>query len=58
MHPTDAISWGAELALADTESIVNAFAQGRYISVDIRSEDTQAWTVTGIDLEAEMRGYF
>jgi hypothetical protein len=37
---------------------VNCFAQGRYISVEVRSTGSTVWELTGIELEAELRGYF
>lgn len=58
MTPTDSITWSTEQALTEPEQIVNTFAQGRYLSVEVRSEDTEVWQVSGIDLEAELRGYF
>ena len=58
MTPSDDITWSSEQTLTEPEQIVNAFAQGRYISVEIRSAGSEVWTVTGIDLEAELRGYF
>ena len=59
MHPNDSMTWATEVELdTATSQIVDAFAQGRYISVEVRSDDTDVWTVTGIDLEAELRGYF
>lgn len=58
MTPTDSIAWSAEVALDEPEQIVNTFAQGRYISVELRSEDDDVWQLSGIDLEAELRGYF
>jgi hypothetical protein len=55
--PSDSILWSAEVALVEPEQVVNTFAQGRYISVEVRSEDSNVWLVTGIELEAELRGY-
>lgn len=57
MQPNSAIDWSPEVTISDTEQIVNAFAQGRYIGVEIRSADGVIWKVTGVDLEAELRGY-
>ena len=57
MTPTDSITWAAEQALTEPDQIVNMFAQGRYISVEVRSIDSDVWTVSGIDIEAELRGY-
>lgn len=58
MEPNDAISWCNEVAITDPEQVVNCFAQGRYISVEVRSAGSDVWQLTGIDLEAEFRGYF
>jgi hypothetical protein len=58
MQPNSAINWSPEVTLSDTEQIVNAFALGRYIAVEIRGADGVIWKVTGVDLEAELRGYF
>lgn len=58
MTPAGAISWSTEVALTEPEQIANLFAQGRYISVEARSQDAAVWTLTGLDLEAELRGYF
>lgn len=57
MTTDSTITWGHEVELPEGQQIVNAFAQGRYISIEIRSEDASPWVVTGIDIEAEMRGY-
>lgn len=61
MDSEDSITWGSEITLAAGDSIVDVpsgGAMGRFISAEVRSEDTQAWIITGIDLEAELRGYF
>lgn len=57
MTPTDSIAWSNEVALDEPEQIVNVITQGRYISFEIRSNSDDVWTVTGVDIEAEMRGY-
>ena len=57
MTPTAPITWSAPVSLAEPSQIVNAFAQGRYISVEISASNSSTWKVTGIELEAEMRGY-
>jgi hypothetical protein len=57
MTPTDDIEWSNEVALNEPDQIVNIIAQGRYISYEIRSNNDKAWTVTAVDIEAEMRGY-
>jgi hypothetical protein len=58
MEPNDTIAWSDEVSITDPEQIVNCFAQGRYISVEIRSTGSEVWKVTGLDLEIEQRGYF
>lgn len=58
MTPSDSITWSSEVSLSAPDQIVNVFAQGRYISVEARSTGTEVWTISGIDLEAELRGYF
>ncbi len=55
--PTGAISWSPEVEITQGQQIVNTFAQGRYIAVEVRGEDSNIWKCTGIDLEAELRGY-
>lgn len=53
------ILWGAEEALPEGENIANCTCdQGRFISLEIRGQDAEAFLVTGVDLEAELRGYF
>jgi hypothetical protein len=58
MTPTDSITWSSEVALDEPDQIVDAFAVGRYISLELRSEDDDVWLVSGVDIEAELRGYF
>lgn len=58
MTVTDTIAWSNEVALVEPAGSVELIALGRLISVEIRSEGSNVWTVTGIDIEAEMRGYF
>jgi hypothetical protein len=57
MTPTDAITWSDEIALTEPEQIANVVALGRYISVELRSIGSDVWQVSGIELEAELRGY-
>jgi hypothetical protein len=58
MSISDAVTWSAEVPLTEPQQVVNVFAQGRYISFEIRSTGSEVWTITGVDLEAELRGYF
>lgn len=57
MTPTDTIAWSDEVELLEPEQIVNATCVGRYISFEVRSIGTDVWTVSGVELEAELRGY-
>ena len=41
---------------ADDE-YVDAMVIGRYIAFEISSTTTKPWRITGVDLEAELRGY-
>jgi len=58
MEPNDSITWSDEVTITDPEQIVNCFAQGRYLSVEIRSAGSSVWKITGLELEMELRGYF
>lgn len=57
MTPDGAITWGTEQSLAEGEQVVNCLAQGRYIAVEVRSAGSDVWSVSGIDIEYELRGY-
>jgi hypothetical protein len=59
MDPNDPVSWSTIVNLdTSTDQVVNCFAQGRYISVEVSSSGTPLWVLSGLDLEAELRGYF
>lgn len=58
MQPNDSTTWSNEVSITSPEQVVNLFAQGRYISVEMRSTGSTRWELTGIDLEIEQRGYF
>ena len=51
-------TWSDEVRMTAGDEIANLFAVGRYIAVEVRSSDENPWKLTGIDIEAEMRGYF
>lgn len=57
MTPTGPTTWSNEVSITSPDQIVNCFAMGRYISVEVRSIGAEVWKVTGIDLEVEIRGY-
>jgi len=56
--PTGPTTWSPEVAITAPQQIVNTFAQGRYISIEVRSNDVVVWKLTALELEAELRGYF
>jgi hypothetical protein len=58
MTPTGTITWADEVPLQDGQQIANCFAVGRYIAVEVRSDDQNVWKCTGVELEAELRGYY
>ena len=53
----ESISWGASQSMVSSDGFVNVLATGRYISVEITATTTTAFKISGIDIEAEMRGY-
>lgn len=53
----ESISWGASVTLNSDAGFVNYIATGRYISVEVTTTTTDTFKITGLDLEAEMRGY-
>lgn len=58
MEPTAPLSWSNEVELVEPANIANLFAQGRYISVQVRSEGSAVWALGGLDIEFETRGYY
>lgn len=57
MAPTGPIRWSPEVTFTEDSQVVNTFAQGRYISIEVRSAGEELWAITGINIEVEMRGY-
>ncbi len=58
MVNSDAISWSNEVTFTvGTDAHVDTFAQGKYLSFEFRSDGLEVWTMTGFDVEAELRGY-
>lgn len=58
MTPTGDITWSTEAEIVEPAGHFDRFAQGRYISVELRSEDGNVWRVMGFEPEYELRGYF
>lgn len=57
MTPSGPINWSPEVSLTSPQQIVDTFAMGRYISIEIRSDNTRVWKVPSFDIEVEFRGY-
>lgn len=57
MTPNGSITWSSEFTLTEPNQLAPLFAAGRYISVEVRSSGAEVWTIAGIDLEYELRGY-
>ncbi len=58
MTTTGDMAWSNEVALNEPDQIVDVFTLGRYFSVEVRSNADAVWTLNGIDIEYELRGYF
>lgn len=58
MTPGGSVTWDAERTLTSPDQVVDCFAMGRYINAELRSEDADVWQISGLDLEADLRGYF
>ncbi len=55
----DPIAWGTEEELAATEQECNATCdEGRYISLELRSEDAERWVITGVDIDYVFTGSY
>lgn len=57
MTPSGPVTWSPEVTLTSPASVVDSFATGRFISIEIRSADTADWTLAAVGLELEPRGY-
>jgi hypothetical protein len=53
----DNIAWYAEQTLTEPDDFVNVLVMGKYISVEIRSDSTDQWQLSGFDFEFDNRGY-
>ncbi len=58
MTPTGPTEWSAYELMTGNEQIVSLNTVGRYISVEVRSVNGQQWKLTGVQLVAELRGYY
>ena len=58
MVNNEAIAWSNEVTFTvGTDKHVDTFAQGKFLSFEFRSDGEKKWTMTGFDIEAELRGY-
>lgn len=59
MTAEGSITYSDETTLEEGEQIANIIApHGRYIAIRIRGEGSDPWSVSGVELEADVRGYF
>lgn len=54
---TDAITWSSTV-ITSPDQIGYLFAQGRYISYELRTEGAEQWRSPGFDLEYRLGGYY
>jgi hypothetical protein len=59
VRPTldDPVAWGMPLQLEPGQQFVNVRAMGRFVSIRIGATGTDLWTLSGFDVEYELRGY-
>lgn len=55
--PEGTITWSNAVTFNSDTPFVNLIAKGRYISWEVSATTAQAWALTGLDIEAEQRGY-
>lgn len=58
MTTNDTIVFGSEFALVEPAQIVDREIQGRFITVQVRSANSEQWVLNSIEIEGELRGYF
>jgi hypothetical protein len=51
------VDYTAPATMNSDDQFIDAMVLGRLISVEVSATTTKPWRITGIDLEAEMRGY-
>lgn len=54
----DSISWSTPVTFNSDGGFANVLAMGKYISVEIAATTAVTFKITGVDLEADMRGFF
>lgn len=53
----ESITWQNTVTLNTDDGYVNVLATGRFVSVEVATETTKTFKLTGLDIEAELRGY-
>ncbi len=53
----DAVSWTSPVTFNSDDGFANVLAIGKYISVEVSTTTATTFKITGLDLEAETRGY-
>lgn len=53
----EAITWTATQTMQSDDQFINVLATGRLISVEVAATTDKPFKITGLDVEAEMRGY-
>lgn len=53
----DAVSWTAAQTMNSDDGFINVLAMGKYISVEVAATTDATFKITGLDIEAELRGY-
>lgn len=57
MTTQGSITWAPEQTLTEPADFINCAVMGKYISVELRSEDSNLWQLSGFDFEYNLRGY-
>ena len=53
----DAVTWTSPVTFNSDDGFANVLAIGKYISIELSATTDTTFKITGLDLEAEMRGY-
>lgn len=53
----DAVSWTASATVNSDESYIDVYAMGRFVSVEVSAATATTFKITGLDIDAELRGY-
>lgn len=56
--PGGAITWTSAVTINSDDGYANVLAMGRYISIEVSVTTAINFKLTGLDIEAEVRGYF